>query len=99
MGAELKIKISGDGSGWAQALNTAKQVALAHGLYDDKTMYHVATPALYEIGGKWYLYVQACARPGNDNYIDGAWEMWGVACDKKIPTLPGCAELFIPGTR
>ena len=27
MGAELKIKISGDGSGWAQALNTAKQQA------------------------------------------------------------------------
>ena len=27
MGAELKIKISGDGSGWAQALNTAKEQA------------------------------------------------------------------------
>lgn len=85
--------------GWKQLpLDTVLQTQWT-GLYDDKTMFHVATPALYEINSKWYLYVQACGRPGNDNYIDGAWEMWGVACDKKIPTLPGYAELFIPGAR
>jgi len=67
------------------------------GLYDDRTLYHVATPALYPIEGKWYLYVQACGRPGNDNYIDGAWEMWAVSCDRRIPTRPGCAGLWIPG--
>ena len=68
------------------------------GLYDDRTLYHVATPALYLIEGKWYLFAQACGRPANDNYIDGAWEMWGVACDRVISTLPGCADLYIPGS-
>ena len=68
-----------------------------HGLYNDRTLYHVATPALYLIEGKWYLFAQACGRPANDNYIDGAWEMWGVACDHGIPTRPGCADLYIPG--
>ncbi len=65
--------------------------------YDDRTIYHVATPALYEIGGRWYLFTQACGRPSNDNYIDGAWEMWGFTCDKIIATRPGCADLHIPG--
>ena len=32
-----------------------------------------------------------------DNYIDGAWEMWCVACDRVIRTRPGCADLHIPG--
>ena len=30
-------------------------------------------------------------------YIDGAWEMWGVACDRAIVTRPDCAPLYIPG--
>jgi hypothetical protein len=67
------------------------------GLYNDRTLYHVATPALYEIEGKWYLFAQACGRPANDDYIDGAWEMRCVACDRVIPTRPGCAVLWIPG--
>jgi hypothetical protein len=67
------------------------------GLYDDSTLYHVATPALYQIGGKWHLFVQACGRPANDNYIDGGWDLWGVVCEKTIPTRPGCASLHIPG--
>jgi hypothetical protein len=83
--------------GWTQLdLDTALQTKWS-GLYDDRTLYHVATPALYRIDGKWYLYAQACGRPANDNYIDGAWEMWCVACDRAIPTVPGCAELHIPG--
>lgn len=83
--------------GWEQLdLDTMLQTKW-QGLYDDRTLYHVATPALYQIEGKWYLFVQACGRPGNDNYIDGAWEMWGVACGREIPTRPGCASLFIPG--
>jgi hypothetical protein len=83
--------------GWTQLdLDTMLQTKW-QGLYDDRTLYHVATPALYLIEAKWYLFVQACARPANDNYIDGGWEMWGVACDRMIPTRPGCADLYIPG--
>ena len=67
------------------------------GLYDDRTLYHVTTPALHQIDGQWYLFVQACGRPASDNYIDGAWEMWAIACDREISTRPGCANLFIPG--
>lgn len=66
-------------------------------VYDDQTIYHVATPAFYKIAGKWYLYTQACGRPSNDNYIDGGWEMWGFTCNRVIPTRPGCASLVIPG--
>jgi hypothetical protein len=83
--------------GWTQLdLDTLLQTKWS-GLYDDRTLYHVATPALYLIDGKWYLFAQACGQPANDNYIDGAWEMWGIACDRAIPTRPGCAGLYIPG--
>lgn len=84
--------------GWSQLdVDTVLQTKWS-GLYDDRTLYHVATPALYQINGTWYLFAQACGRPANDNYIDGAWEMWCIACDRAIPTIPGCPELFIPGT-
>jgi len=83
-------------NGWTQLdVDTVLQTKW-QGLYDDRTLYHVATPALYLIEGKWRLFVQACGRPGNDNYIDGAWEMWAVACDRRIKTRPGCADLYIP---
>ena len=83
--------------GWTQLdLDTMLQTKWS-GLYEDRTLYHVATPALYQIEGEWYLFAQACGRPANDNYIDGAWEMWGVACDRAIATRPGCAGLYIPG--
>lgn len=83
--------------GWTQLDPDTMLQTQWQGLYNDRALFHVATPALYQIEGKWYLYVQACGRPGNDNYIDGAWEMWCVACDRKIPTLPGYADLYIPG--
>jgi len=83
--------------GWRQLdLDTMLQTKWS-GLYDDRMLYHVATPALYRIEGKWYLFAQACGRPANDNYIDGAWEMWCIACDRLIPTRPGCAPLYVPG--
>jgi len=83
--------------GWTQLdVDTMLQTKW-QGLYDDRTLYHVATPALYRISGKWYLFAQACGRPGNDNYIDGAWEMWCVACDRAIPTRRGCSDVYIPG--
>lgn len=83
--------------GWAQLDPDTMLQTKWEGLYDDRTLYHVATPALYLIEGKWYLFVQACGRPSNDNYVDGAWEMWGIACDRLISTRPGCADLYIPG--
>lgn len=67
------------------------------GLYSDETMFHVATPALYQFGEKWYLYVQACALPPNRNYIDGGWDIWCIAADRVIPTLPGLDPIHIPG--
>lgn len=83
--------------GWTQLdVDTMLQTQW-HGLYEDRTLYHVATPALYQIGGKWYLFAQACGRPAKDNYIDGAWEMWCIPCNRVISTCPGCAELSIPG--
>jgi len=83
--------------GWVQLDPDTVLQTKWQGLYDDKTLYHVATPAFYQIGGKWYMYSQACGRPSNDNYIDGGWEMWAVACDRIIPTGSGGAELHIPG--
>lgn len=83
--------------GWTQLdVDTMLQTKW-QGVYDDHTIYHVATPAFYEIAGKWYLFTQACGRPSNDNYIDGGWEMWGFACDRTITTRPGCTDLHIPG--
>ncbi len=83
--------------GWSQLdLDTMLQTKW-EGLYEDRTLYHVATPALYQIEGKWYLFAQACGRPRNDNYIDGAWEMWAVACDHAVTTRADCAPLYIPG--
>jgi len=91
------IAISKDpAQGWRQlGLDTMLQTKW-QGLYDDRTLYHVATPALYQINGQWYLFVQACGRPGNDNYIDGAWEMWAITCNNQIPTSPGYTPLHIP---
>ncbi len=82
--------------GWTQLdVDTMLQTKWT-GLYDDRTLYHVATPALYEIGGKWHLFAQACGRPANDNYIDGAWEMWAVECDRAVITRTGCVDLYVP---
>ncbi|MEY2877740.1 MAG: hypothetical protein RLZZ15_120 [Verrucomicrobiota bacterium] len=84
-------------AGWVQLdVDTMLQTHWP-GIYRDETIYHVATPAFYEIGGRWFLYTQACPLPRNGNYIDGHWDMWVFACDREIPTLPGHASLFIPG--
>jgi hypothetical protein len=84
-------------SGWAQLDVDALLQTKWEGLYHDDTLYHVATPAMYQIEGKWYLYSQACPLPANGNYIDGHWDLWCVACDHMIPTLPGCESIYIPG--
>jgi len=84
-------------SGWTQLDVDAVLQTKWTGLYRDDTMYHVATPAFYQIEGRWYLYVQACPQPGNGNYIDGHWDMWCIASDRLIPTVPGADNIFIPG--
>jgi hypothetical protein len=83
--------------GWEQLdVDTVLQTRWP-GIYSDNTIFHVATPAFYRIGGRWFLYTQACPLPANRNYIDGHWDMWCFACDRRIPTRPGLADLFIPG--
>jgi hypothetical protein len=52
--------------------------------YSDETMFHVATPAIYKINGKWYMYFQA-ARAGN--YMSQNWALWGIECDDVMKTL------------
>jgi hypothetical protein len=84
-------------SGWTQLDPDALLQTQWSGLYRDDTIYHVATPAMYLINGRWYLYAQACPLPANGNYIDGRWDLWCVECDRLLPTLPGCASLHIPG--
>ena len=84
--------------GWVQLdVDTLLQTKWT-GLYNDRTLYHVATPALYKIAGRWYLFAQACGRPASNNYIDGAWEMWCIECNHTLRGLPGDARLEIPGS-
>lgn len=83
--------------GWAQLdVDTVLQTKW-DGIYRDDTIFHVATPAFYQIEGRWYLYVQACPLPANGNYMSGHWDLWCFSCDRDIPTLPGHTNLFIPG--
>lgn len=85
-------------SGWVQLDADTLLQTNWPGVYRDDAIYHVATPAFYQIGGRWYLYTQACPLPRNGNYIDGHWDLWCFACDREIPTLPGLQKLFVPGT-
>ena len=84
-------------TGWQQLDEDTVLQTKWEGLYRDDTIYHVATPAFYQIKGKWFLYSQACPLTADGNYIDGQWDMWCFACDRAIPTLPGCDSLYIPG--
>ena len=63
-------------AGWRQIDVDAVLQTKWAGLYSDETIYHVATPAMYQIEGQWYLYAQACPLPADGNYIDGAWDLW-----------------------
>ncbi len=64
-------------------------------IYSDSTLYHLATPAFYQIAGKWHLFAQACAKPPSGNYINGDWELWAIPCDQPL-SLPGGASLLVP---
>ena len=85
------IAVSKDpAAGWAQTDAAAVLQKKWTGLYRDDTIYHVATPAFYQIGGTWYLYTQSCPLPGNGNYIDGHWDLW---CFRVRPPDPDAAWL------
>jgi hypothetical protein len=81
--------------GWTQLDPNLLLQSQWPGIYSEQTIYHVATPAFYTINGRGYLFTQACARPGNDNYIDGNWELWGFTCEQPL-TLPGGDVLLVP---
>ncbi|HVE43021.1 MAG TPA: hypothetical protein VNM14_24290 [Planctomycetota bacterium] len=49
--------------------------------YSDASMFHVATPAIYNWGGRWYLYVQAAPA---GYYINQPWSLWAVDCDDAL---------------
>jgi hypothetical protein len=85
-------------TGWVQLDLDLMLQTKWEGLYRDDALYHVATPALYQIAGKWYLFAQACPLPANGNYIDGHWDVWCIACEKTTFTLPGRDPIFIPGS-
>jgi hypothetical protein len=55
--------------------------------YSDETMFHVATPAIYKIRNKWYMYF--CAAHAGQ-YMSQYWALWGIECDdivQKLSTL------------
>jgi len=56
--------------------------------YSDETLFHVATPAIYQLNHQWYMYFTA-AHSGY--YINQHWALWGIECDevvKKISLIP-----------
>ncbi len=78
-GADVAISSSLT-SGWKKApMDVFDQTKWPE--YSDETMFHVATPAIYQIKGKWYLYFQA-AHSGY--YIKQHWALWGMECDKVL---------------
>ncbi len=52
--------------------------------YSDDTEFHVATPAMYQINGKWFLFVQA-AHSGY--YIVQHWAIYGVEFDDVVKKI------------
>ncbi len=67
-------------TGWKKApVNLFDQTKWPN--YSDETMFHVATPAIYNINNRWYMYFQA-AHSGF--YITQRWAMWCIECDDVV---------------
>ena len=49
--------------------------------YSDATMFHVATPAIHNWGGRWFLYIQAAPA---GYYINQPWSLWAVDIDDAL---------------
>lgn len=81
-GAELATSLSLT-SGWQKAPQyLIDQTKWPN--YSDETMFQVATPAIYRINHKWYMYFQA-TRPGF--YCNQHWSLWCIECDDAIREL------------
>jgi hypothetical protein len=56
--------------------------------YSDDTMFHVATPAIYNINNKWHMYFQAASKSGHPGgYTRQNWALWGIECDAEVRQL------------
>jgi len=85
-GADVAVSASLT-TGWKKApINLIDQTKWPN--YSDQTLFHVATPAIYQFDHKWYLYFQAAP---SGFYSMQHWTLWGVECDdllRKITVLP-----------
>lgn len=74
-------------TGWKKApVNLIDQTRWPN--YSDKTLFHVATPAIYQLNHNWYLYFQAAP---SGFYSIQHWTLWGIECDdlfQKISVIP-----------
>jgi hypothetical protein len=65
--------------------------------YSEETQFHVATPAIYNVNNRWYMYFVA-AHSGF--YSTQRWAMWCVECDdvvERIPAKRGRFQRASPG--
>jgi len=70
-------------TGWKKApVNLIDQTKWPN--YSDKTLFHVATPAVYQLNHKWYLYFQAAP---SGFYINQHWALWGIECDDLLDNI------------
>jgi len=70
-------------TGWKKApMNLFDQTKWPN--YSDDTMFHVATPAIYNINNKWYMYFQG-AHWGE--YGRQRWSGWCIECDDVVKAL------------
>jgi predicted GH43/DUF377 family glycosyl hydrolase len=70
-------------TGWKKApVNLIDQTKWPN--YSDKTMFHVATPAIYQLNQKWHLYFQAAPA---GYYIMQNWSLWGVECEDLLRAI------------
>ena len=67
-------------TGWKKApVSLFDQTKWAN--YSDRTMFHVATPAIYRIDNRWHLYFQAA--PAGE-YTSQHWTLWGLECEELV---------------
>jgi predicted GH43/DUF377 family glycosyl hydrolase len=70
-------------AGWKKApADLFDQTKWPH--YSDRTMFHVAAPAIYRIGGRWYMYFSAAPA---GYYIVQHRALWCIGCDEAVARL------------
>jgi hypothetical protein len=53
--------------------------------YRDETQFHVATPAMYRINDRWYMYFDGAG--GEGEYGWQHWAMWCIRCDDLVKKI------------